>query len=246
MRRQTAGGVRDAIVRKTRLSGALAAPDIEDGVGTSAELEPPARADDALKARVRRHLAEFGRRTVTDGALRPAAVAVVILSDTSENAAFLITRRADGLRNHGGQWALPGGRLDAGETANAAALRELHEEVGVSLGEGDVLGLLDDYPTRSGFVITPVVVWGGSSIVVQANPAEVAEVHRVALSELDKPDVPHLRSISESDRPVISIPMLGTHIHAPTAAILFQLREVAVWGRDTRVDHFEQPVFAWR
>ena len=66
------------------------------------------------------------------------------------------------------------------------------------------------------------------------------------LAELERPDVPRLRQIPESERPVISVPLLGTHIHAPTAAILFQLREVALHGRATRVAHFEQPVFAWR
>ena len=65
------------------------------------------------------------------------------------------------------------------------------------------------------------------------------------LQELERPDVPQLRTIPESDRPVISIPLLGTHIHAPTAAILYQLREVAMRGDATRVAHFEQPVFAW-
>ena len=65
------------------------------------------------------------------------------------------------------------------------------------------------------------------------------------LADLDHPDVPQLRSIPESDQPVISVPLLGTRIHAPTAAILYQLREVVVHGRDTRVDHYEQPVWAW-
>jgi hypothetical protein len=109
-----------------------------------------------------------------------------------------------------------------------------------------VLGLLDDYATRSGFVITPVVVWGREAATLAANPAEVAAVHRVPLAVLEGPEVPHLRSIPESDRPVISIPMVGTYVHAPTAAIVYQLREVALHGRDTRVAHFEQPPFAWR
>ena len=78
-----------------------------------------------------------------------------------------------------------------------------------------------------------------------ADPAEVAAVYRVPLEDLDAPEVPRLRRIPESDRPVISIPLLGADIHAPTAAILFQLREVAVHGRSTRVAHYEQPVFAW-
>jgi hypothetical protein len=109
-----------------------------------------------------------------------------------------------------------------------------------------VLGRLDDYPTRSGYVITPVVVWAVDAGDLERNPQEVAAVYRVPLAELDRPDVPRLRRIPESDRPVISVPLLGTQIHAPTAAILYQLREVAVRGLCTRVAEFEQPVFAWR
>jgi hypothetical protein len=93
-------------------------------------------------------------------------------------------------------------------------------------------------------VITPVVVWSSGPEALHPDPQEVAEIHLVPLAELDRPGVPQLRRIPESERPVISIPLVGTHIHAPTAAILFQLREVAIWGRTTRVGHYEQPVFA--
>ena len=136
--------------------------------------------------------------------------------------------------------------MDPGETVEQAALRELSEEVGLKLPEDSILGLLDDYPTRSGFVITPVVVWAGSQSRLNANPQEVAAVYRVRVAELDRPDVPRLRRIPESSRMVISIPLLGTHIYAPTAAILYQLNEVAFWGHETRVVDFEQPVFAWK
>lgn len=206
----------------------------------------PEALDDALRERVRSHLAAFERRTHAGEGLRAAAVALVLTSDEEGRACFLITRRASRLRNHPGQWALPGGRLDAGETPEQAALREVEEEVGIALVPQDVVGQLDDYATRSGFVITPVVAWAGPERETVMDPDEVAAVYRVPLSELEKPGVPRLRSIPESDRPVISIEMLGTHIHAPTAAILYQLREVAIHGRATRVDHFEQPVFAWK
>jgi 8-oxo-dGTP pyrophosphatase MutT (NUDIX family) len=175
----------------------------------------------------------------------PAAVAVALVPDDAGRPCFLLTRRAAGLRRHAGQWALPGGRLDEGEDAERAALRELREEVSLALGPESVLGSLDDYPTRSGYVITPVVVWGGDEPHLAANPAEVASLHRVPLDELERPGVPHLRTIPESDRPVLSIPLAGSQVHAPTAAILYQLREV-LRGESTRVAHFEQPVFAWR
>lgn len=201
---------------------------------------------DKLAERVRSHLARHPRQAQELADRRHAAVAVVLLPDAEGRACFVLTRRAGGLRRHAGQWALPGGRLDPGETPEQAALRECREEVGLRLGEEAVLGRLDDYATRSGFVITPVVVWSDAPGALHPDPEEVAEIHQVPLAELEAPGVPHLRRIPESERPVISIPLVGTHIHAPTAAILFQLREVAVWGRATRVGHYEQPVFAWR
>jgi 8-oxo-dGTP pyrophosphatase MutT (NUDIX family) len=199
-----------------------------------------------LRERVRANLATFERETVDDAGLRRAAVAIAIVGDAEGRACFVLTRRAPRLRAHGGQWALPGGRMDPGESAPEAALRELAEEVGLELHAGSVLGLLDDYATRSGYAITPVVVWAESAGDLRPNPHEVAAAYRVALHELERPDVPRLRRIPESERPVISVPLLGAHIHAPTGAFLYQLREVGVWGRAMRVSHYEQPVFAWR
>jgi len=209
-------------------------------------LPGPLRYDDALRERARSNLAAFERQAHREEGLRPAAVALALIADAESRPCFLITRRSTELSSHGGQWALPGGRIDHGETAEQAALRELDEEVGLALGPESVLGLLDDYPTRSGYVITPVVVWAGPKRTLAPNPAEVAAVHRVPLSELERPDVPRLRRIPQSERPVISVPLLGAHVHAPTAAIVYQLREVALRGRSTRVAEYEQPVFAWR
>jgi 8-oxo-dGTP pyrophosphatase MutT (NUDIX family) len=207
---------------------------------------PLALLDAALRERLAANLRGFERHPLALEDRRHAAVAVTLVADEEARPCFVLTRRARRLSRHGGQWAIPGGRLDPGESAEQAALRELREEVGLVLAEDDILGLLDDYATRSGFVITPVVVWGGAGQDFEPDPREVAAVYRVPVAELDRPGVPRLRRIPESDRPVISIPLVGTHIHAPTAAILYQLREVAVHGRPTRVDHFEQPVFAWR
>jgi mutator protein MutT len=197
---------------------------------------------------VRANLSRFApsRRSVPLDGRKHAAVALALIPGDGGAPSFVLTRRAAKLRRHAGQWALPGGRLDAGETPERAALREMREEVGLALDENAVLGRLDDYPTRSGFVITPIVVWTGEHPALRPDPSEVAAIYRIPLAELSRPGVPHLRRIPESERPVISIPLQGTHIHAPTAAILFQLREVAMHGRDTRVDHFEQPVFAWK
>jgi 8-oxo-dGTP pyrophosphatase MutT (NUDIX family) len=199
-----------------------------------------------LAERVRAHLSRHARHELPLAGRRPAAVAIALLPDADARPCFVLTRRAGGLRRHAGQWALPGGRLDGDETPEQGALRECEEEVGLALPPSAVLGRLDDYVTRSGFVITPIVVWSHARKALRPDPREVAEIHLVPLAELEQPGVPHLRRIPESERPVISIPLLGTHIHAPTAAILFQLREVALWGRTTRVDHYEQPLFAWK
>jgi len=204
------------------------------------------RFDEALLARARRNLAAFERRALDVDGRKSAAVALVLLPDEEGRGCFLLTKRAPTLRAHTGQWALPGGRIDAGESPLAAARRELHEELGLHLGEASALGVLDDYPTRSGFVITPVVFWAEAPSPLAPNPAEVARVHHVPLEALDAPDVPRFISIPESDRPVIQLPILGALIHAPTAAVIYQMREVVSHGRSTRVDHLEQPVWAWR
>lgn len=191
---------------------------------------------------------------------RPAAVALAITeagygadldgfahhAEWSCDAAMLLTRRAGKLRNHSGQWALPGGRVDAGETAEQTALRELSEEVGLQLDESAVLGRLDDFATRSGFVMTPVVVWAGPARSITANPDEVASIHRIPLSEFMRADAPLLETVPDSSQPVLRMPVGNRWIAAPTGAILYQFREVCVAGRHIRVSHFEQPDFAWK
>jgi ADP-ribose pyrophosphatase YjhB (NUDIX family) len=161
-------------------------------------------------------------------------------------AAFLLCRRAARLNKHAGQWALPGGRLDPGETALDAALRELDEELGLRLGPESVVGWLDDYPTRSGYVITPVVLWGGADPELRPAADEVLAVYRIGLAPLRDAE-PRFITIPESDRPVLQVPLGNDLIHAPTGAVLYQLRQVGLLGRPgERVDELEQPVFAWR
>jgi 8-oxo-dGTP pyrophosphatase MutT (NUDIX family) len=166
--------------------------------------------------------------------------------DVSGGAAFLLCRRASRLTSHAAQWALPGGRVDQGETAIDAALRELDEEVGVGLSDSNVLGLLDDYPTRSGYVITPVVIWGGGRLDPRPAPDEVVAVYRVGLHQLQRDDSPRFITIPESPRPVVQIPLGNDLIHAPTGAVLLQLRWLCLEGRHDPVDELEQPVFAWK
>jgi mutator protein MutT len=219
-------------------------------------------ADATLRAQLTARLSAFPVHATfgTDhpAAAHAAAVALTVIDEGtgadvrgiavpphwSDQAALLLTRRAAHLKRHPGQWALPGGRIEAGESAEQAALRELHEEVGLPPDAAQVLGRLDDYVTRSGFVITPVVVWVGSVRDLRPDPNEVASIHRIPLTELQRPDAPLLDASEHSPHPVLRMPIGHSWIAAPTAAFLYQFREVCLAGRTTRVAHFDQPMFA--
>lgn len=213
-----------------------------------------------LREQVRTRLAAFPVRRLAVGTQRAAAVALALIeegegatlpgmpahTEWSQRAALLLTQRAARLSSHSGQWALPGGRIDPGETPQEAALREMHEEVGLAVGADAILGTLDDYATRSGYVITPVVVWVGTARELRPCEAEVASVHRIPVTEFQRADAPMLDLSEEPGREVLRMPVGDSWIAAPTAAILYQFSEVCIRGRDTRVAHFDQPLFARR
>lgn len=204
--------------------------------------------DDATRRNIAQACASFARLpdAAEPSALKRAAVVLALTeSNDGDDTAFLLTKRASTLRAHRGQWALPGGRCDAGETPVEAALRELEEELALRLSADAVLGLLDDYPTRSGYLITPVVVWAAASAAIVPNPDEVASVHRIALDTVERDDAFDFAAIPESTRRVIRFHHQMSLIHAPTAALIYQFREVLA-GRHTRVTDLEQPVFAWK
>jgi 8-oxo-dGTP pyrophosphatase MutT (NUDIX family) len=205
--------------------------------------------NDSTRRNIADLCAAFTRLVPADVApdLKRAAVAIALTgaNEAAGETALLLTRRAAGLRAHRAQWALPGGRCDAGETQAEAALRELQEELGLALGPDSVLGLLDDYPTRSGYLVTPVVIWAASGQPLSPNPAEVASVHRIGLATIERAEAFDFVTIPESEGRVIRFHFGGRLIHAPTAAMIYQFREVLA-GRATRVADLEQPVFAWK
>lgn len=207
------------------------------------------RFDATFRDLVVRRCAAFPRMPAIDTkhSLKRAVVSLTLVEseDGSGGAAFLLMRRGHNLRTHKGQYALPGGRCEEGETAVATGLREIEEELGLCLSANDFLGVLDDYPTRSGYLITPVVFWAAQTLPLVPNPEEVELLYRIPLAEIARADAIDFTNIPESDRRLIRIRMNGLLVYAPAAAIIYQFHEVLT-GRNTRVADLEQPVFAWR
>lgn len=191
-----------------------------------------------LRARIAANLAGLEPRILDAEGLRHAAVGLVLLPDEEGRTCFVLTRRLSTLRRHSGQWALPGGRLELGETEADAALREIHEEIGLHLAPDAILGRLDDFATRSGHLMSPIVFWARDNHVLVASPDEVDAAFRVPVEDLVRPGALSLE-------PLLHFALVGSTVHAPTAAILYQFREVALNGRNLHVGHVEQPFFAW-
>lgn len=175
--------------------------------------------------------------------LRQASVCIALCGE--DDPRILLIERVATLRNHGGQWGLPGGRRDPGETAEETACRELEEELGIARTAVRVEGRLDDFATRSGYIISPVVVLCADEVVPRANPEEVADVFSISLSELVQDGRFVWFEVPETGRRAVKMHVNGAFLYAPAAAILLQLRDL-LGGVVTRVRDIEQPVFAWR
>ena len=195
---------------------------------------------DELRNTIRQNLASFQPNLLKPDGLRRAAVGIVLRPDAKNQTCFVLTRRPSTLRRHAGQWALPGGRLEPDETPEQAALREIHEEVNLDLLPEAMLGRLDDFITRSGHIISPFVLWSPGTAPLEASPSEVDAAFCVPLRELDHADALRLLPLLH-----FVMPSLPSTLHAPTAAIVYQFREVALHAREVRVADVEQPFFAW-
>ena len=193
-----------------------------------------------LRSRIVANLAGFPRRTISPDGLRLAAVAVVV-SPLKGAPTFLLTRRALTMRRNAGNYALPGGNVEPGEDAIDAARRETAEELGVSLPREAAIGLLDDFKTLGGHRVTPVVFWSDAELTVTPDPVEVHVAWRIPLSELDHPKSPRRQAHPHGDDLILQMRLRGQWVNAPTAAWLYQFREVALHGRATRLDDVGQP-----
>lgn len=198
--------------------------------------------DAALRQRIQDNVSNFQRRTAVERGRR-AGVAIVVMADDDGEASLPLFMRTSGLSRHAAQMGLPGGRADDEESAVNAALRELEEELGIRLDSSAVLGQLDDFFTRSGFVITPIVVWSDvRATALRPSPIEIEQLFIPSLADVHGAVAASDAGIAETFRLNFS----WGHVYAPTGALLYQFSEVGLDGRTTRVQDFYQPPFTWR
>lgn len=197
--------------------------------------------NEPLRDSLVQNLSQFDCHLIEAEGLRHAAVALIVAPSDEEDASLIVTKRVSKMRDHAGQWALPGGKIDPGETPLDAARRETEEEIGLLLDEDAVIGRLDDFQTQSGFVISPFVFWANTGDSLAPNPDEVAFVQHFPITQFERSDLIELLPGRTEETPVLRIFLGDTRMHAPTGAFLLQFWEVAVRGTATRVKHYGQP-----
>lgn len=157
--------------------------------------------------------------------MRSAAVLVPIIARDS-GPSVLFTRRTDDLRHHAGQVSFPGGQSDPDDAdAIATALRELHEETGITQEFVDPIGWLDSFDTVSGFCVTPVVATVRSGFDLMPDPVEVAEIFEVPLDYILAPNRLQKHSLQwrGRSREIVEFDFQGHRVWGATAAILLNL-----------------------
>ncbi len=196
---------------------------------------PPSRAELVARLRDPERLSrvattsseEWDLSQVAPGSLRSAAVLVPIIWH-AEAPAILLTLRAATLSAHAGQVAFPGGRIEPGETAEAAALREAAEEVGLDPRLPVIAGTLPEHITGTGFRVTPVVAFLDPPLTLTPDPAEVAEVFELPLATVLDPAAPQRQSLEQDGRvrEFWAWPHEHHHVWGATARMLVSLAQV--------------------
>jgi 8-oxo-dGTP pyrophosphatase MutT (NUDIX family) len=170
----------------------------------------------------------------SDAGFAPAevrAAAVLIAVTDRPEPGVILTHRPEGLRAHPGQVAFPGGKIDPGEDAITAALREAHEEMGLNSLDVRVIGATDAFVTATGYDVTPVLGLIPAGLQFTPNPAEVSAWFEAPLTFLLDPanHVARIGELKGRTRPYLEIEWQGHRIWGVTAAIIANLSRRLAW-----------------
>lgn len=159
--------------------------------------------------------------------LKPAGVLIPLI-DRASGLSVLLTQRSSALRLHAGQVSFPGGRMEHSDVnISVTALRETHEEVGISPEAVEIAGYLDPLPTVTGYAVTPVVGVIAATVNIVIDPGEVEAAFEVPLDFLmeERNQAHSTREIEGIRLPIVEFNFAGRRIWGATATMLLQLRE---------------------
>ena len=179
------------------------------------------------------HAAAIEHRDETEFAaqdLRPAAVLAAI-TERADRPGFLLIHRPSNMRSHPGQVAFPGGKIDPGETAEEAALREAYEELGIQPRDVHLIGASDTYRTGSGYAITPVIAVVPPDLELSPSPTEVAQWFEAPVDFVfDSVNHTHHSAVWQGrERRYIEIMWQEHRIWGVTAGIIANLAKRIAW-----------------